>query len=249
MPEFVGKRLIVSGAAFGMGSLLTREFAAAGALVLATDIDLLACEKLAEQANQQGPGRVLAARADVQKYDSLAAAVELAVKEFGGVDILVNFAGGAPSRVFQKAAPFWERESWLLSWGVDVNLRGQLFYARAVFPEMLKNPGGVIINVSSIDGVTGSTAVEYSAAKSGIEGLTKSLAIVGAPYNIRSVCVIPGPVLTRPNMAKMPTLLGHAAEPAELTNFIRFMCSEQARSITGSSHLVDCGRACGTISR
>ncbi len=245
--DFKGKRVIISGAALGMGNLITRQFAEDGAFILATDIDLKAVENLAREANACGKGRVEAALADVENYGSVEKAVKFAVEKFGGVDILVNFAGGAPTRVFNDQAPFWERKPRLLEWGINVNLRGALYYARAVFPEMIKNPGGVIINIGSIEGVTGTAAVEYGAAKKGVEGLTKSLAIAGAPFGIRCVCVIPGPVLTRPNMAAMPTLLGHAAEPRELTDFILYMCSEKARSITGSSHLVDSGRACGVI--
>lgn len=242
--DFKGKRVIVSGAALGMGNLITRQFAADGAFVLAADIDRNAVDRLADETNTLGKGRVTPASVDVEQYESVERAVALAVETFGGVDILINFAGGAPTRVFNDGAPFWERKVRLLEWGINVNLRGALYFARAAFPEMMKNPGGVIINISSIEGVTGSTAVEYSAAKKGIEGLTKSLAIVGAPHKIRCVCVTPGPVLTRPGMANMATLLGHAAEPEELTEFIRYMCSEHARSITGSCHLVDSGRAC-----
>ena len=75
-----------------------------------------------------------------------------------------------------------------------------------------------------------------------MNGLTKSLAILGAPHGVRSCCVIPGPVLTRPGMAAMKTLLGRAAEPDELVNVILFLCSNKASFITGSSHVVDGGR-------
>ncbi|MCI5779706.1 MAG: SDR family oxidoreductase [Lentisphaeria bacterium] len=241
--DFRDKRVIISGAALGMGNLISRQFAAAGAKVLACDINGDAVETLAAEIRQSG-GRAAAARVDVESYDSIQAAVDHAVREFGGVDILVNFAGGAATRTFQDFAPFWERKPRLLEWGVNVNLRGALYFARAVFPEMMKNPGGVIIGVGSIDSETGTNNVEYGCSKTGIKGLIKSLAVVGAPYNIRAVCVIPGPVLTRANMAEMPTLLGHAAEPDELTDFIMYMCSDRARSITGSSHLVDSGRSC-----
>ena len=76
-------------------------------------------------------------------------------------------------------------------------------------------------------------------------GLTKSLAILGAPYNIRACCVSPGPVLTRPAMAGMATLLKRAAEPVEVVDLILYLCSEKAAFITGSNYLIDGGRACG----
>ena len=242
--EFQNKRVIVSGAALGMGNLICRQFAQAGAMVTACDVNFEAIEALAGEICAAG-GKAIAVRTDVEDYDSVQAAVDATVEEFGGVDILINFAGGAATRTFQDFAPFWERKPRLLEWGVNVNLRGALFFARAVFPEMMKNPtGGVIIGIGSIDSETGTTNVEYGSSKAGIKGLIKALAVTGAPYNIRAVCVIPGPVLTRANMASMPTLLGHAAEPDELTSFVMYMCSDKARSITGSSHLVDSGRAC-----
>ena len=78
--------------------------------------------------------------------------------------------------------------------------------------------------------------------ESAMKGMTKSLAILGAPYNVRACCVIPGPVLTRPGMANMKTLLGRAAEPIELVDFILYLCSDKAAFITGSSHVIDGGR-------
>ena len=105
---------------------------------------------------------------------------------------------------------------------------------------------GVIINVGSVDGQTGSAAVEYSAAKSGVmNGLTKSLALYGAPWGVRVCCVSPGPVLTRPAMAKMKTPLGRAAQTQEIVDLILFLCSDQAGFITGSNYMIDGGRSCG----
>ena len=83
----------------------------------------------------------------------------------------------------------------------------------------------------------------YPTAKSGIMGgLTKSLAIYGAQHNIRAVCVTPGPVLTRPDMANMKTLLGRAADPQEIVDFIMYLASDKAAFITGSNHVIDGGR-------
>ena len=70
----------------------------------------------------------------------------------------------------------------------------------------------------------------------------KGLAQAGAKHGVRAVCVTPGPVMTRPGMAGMKTLMGRAAEPIELVDFILFLASENGRSITGSNHVVDCGR-------
>lgn len=243
MSSFKGKTAIVSGAALGMGNLISRRLARAGARVLLTDVDRARILSAAREIRGQG-GTARAMRVDVRNYDEVARAVDQARTAFGGVDLLLNFCGGAPSRVFGRSEPFAQRDPALLEWGIDVNLRGPLYFCRAAFPAMIAGKGGVIVNIGSIDGVTGSGAVEYSAAKSGMEGLTKSLAIVGAPHGIRAVCVVPGPVLTRPGMAGMKTLLGRAAEPRELVDFILYLCSAKGAFVTGSCHLVDGGRAC-----
>ena len=243
MASFKGKTAIVSGAALGMGNLVSRRLARAGAGVLLTDIDLARVAATAREIREAG-GSARAMRVDVRQYDAVERAARKAQRVFGRVDLLLNFCGGAPTRVFGRPEPFEQRDPALLEWGIDVNLRGPLFFSRAVFPFMIAGKGGVIVNIGSIDGVTGSGAVEYSAAKSGMEGLTKSLAIVGAPHGIRAVCVVPGPVLTRPAMAGMKTLLGRAAEPRELVDFILYLCSEKGAFVTGSCHLVDGGRAC-----
>ena len=246
MSEFKGKTAIVSGAALGMGNLISRKLAGEGAKVLLTDIDLAKVEETAEAIRAKG-GRAEAVRVDVRQYSEVDQAVNTAKVKFGSVDYLLNFAGGCPSRVFGRFEPFERRDPALLEWGIDVNLRGAVYFSRAVFPFMIENKGGVIVNIGSIDGVTGSGAVEYSAAKSGMTGLTKSLALVGAPHGIRAVCVVPGPVMTRPAMAGMKTLLGRAAEPEELIDFILYLCSDKAAFITGSSHLIDGGRSCGAM--
>ena len=128
---------------------------------------------------------------------------------FGQVDCTVSCAGGSSARVLQeKGSSFKEWSVSTLDWGIDVNLRAPMYLAHAVIGHMMERKTGVIIHIGSIDGQTGSSSVDYSAAKSGVMfGLTKSLARYGAPYGVRVNCVSPGPVLTRPAMANMPTLL------------------------------------------
>ncbi|MEN6545916.1 MAG: SDR family oxidoreductase, partial [Armatimonadia bacterium] len=92
-----------------------------------------------------------------------------------------------------------------------------------------------------------SYSLDYGAAKSGMIGLTKSLALYGAPHGIRSCCVSPGPVLTRPAMANMKTRLGRAAEPDEIVSLILYLCSDEAAFITGSNYVIDGGRSIGGL--
>ena len=86
---------------------------------------------------------------------------------------------------------------------------------------------------------------DYSTEKSGLIGLTKSTALMGAPYGVRCCMISPGPVLTRAAMANMKTPLGYAAETQEIVDMVMYLCSSKARSITGDNYLIDGGRACG----
>ena len=103
---------------------------------------------------------------------------------------------------------------------------------------------GLIINIGSITGEEGdSRGMDYPTAKSGVMyGLTKSLAKYGAKYNVRCVCVSPGPVLTRAAMANMKTLEGRAAEPQEIIDLILFVASDKGQFINGENIMIDGGR-------
>ena len=125
-------------------------------------------------------------------------AVAQALDRYGRLDILMNSAGGAASRVMGRRGPFWEQDVDVIDWGLDVNLKGAVYFCHAVMGTMVAQERGVVINMGSVDGVTGGGSPDYSAAKSGMIGLTKCIALCGAPHGVRSCCVSPGPVLTRP---------------------------------------------------
>ena len=169
----------------------------------------------------------------------------LAVERYGSLDIVLNCAGGASSRVFGRSEPFHEMPIEVIDWGLDVNLKGAVYFCRAALGHMIRQKQGVVINMGSVEGVTGSRCLDYGAAKSAMIGLTKSVALYGAPHGIRSCCVSPGPVLTRPEMANMKTRLGRAAEPEEVTNLILYLCSDEAAFITGANYMIDGGRSIG----
>ena len=109
---------------------------------------------------------------------------------------------------------------------------------------MREQKSGLIINIGSITGSEGSfVGMDYPTAKAGVmHGLTKSIAQFGSPYGIRCVCVSPGPVLTRPDMAKMETLLGRAADPQEIIDFCIFLASDKGQFINGENIFIDGGR-------
>lgn len=244
--RFKNKVVIISGAASGMGLLSAQNFVREGAKVVLTDINAEALAAATKDICKNG-GEAIDILVDIRDYEQVKNAADKALKKYGSIDIMLNFAGGAEGRVLNCPAPFHEMPIEVIDWGLDVNLKGAVYFCRAVLGTMIKQKSGVIINLGSVTGVEGGGpgAVNYSAAKSGIIGLTKSLAFCGAAHGVRACCVSPGPVLTRPGMANMPTRLGRAAEPQEVIDLILYLCSEKATFITGTNYLIDGGRSCG----
>ncbi|MBQ9543727.1 MAG: SDR family oxidoreductase, partial [Clostridia bacterium] len=161
------------------------------------------------------------------------------------IDVAANFAGGAETRIHKTGSlEFCDIPIEVFDWGLDVNLRAQIYMAHAVMKQMREQKSGVIVNIGSITGIEGSDrAISYASSKSAAAfGLTKSLALAGAPYNVRCVCVSPGPVLTRPEMAKMATLAGRAADPDEIIDMVLYLASDKGAFINGTNILIDGGR-------
>lgn len=240
--NFSGKTAIATGAASGMALRFLQKMAAEGANVVLTDINEEAVQKAAADIRDCG-GHAIGVKVDIRKYAEIENAVKLAVGEFGRIDYLLNSAGGSSQRIW-KQPRFTEASPESIEWGIDVNLKGAVLFTRAVLGIMCNNKYGVILNMGSIDGVTGGQVLDYTAAKCGMIGLSKGTAVYGAPYNVRSVCVSPGPVLTREAMANMKTLLGRAAEVDEVVDLLMYLCSDRGAFITGCNYLIDGGRSC-----
>ena len=244
--EFQNKAAIVTGAASGMGLLFAQNWAAEGGNVLMCDINEECLKEKAAQINEKGVGRAAVCICDVRDYAQVCAARDLCVSEFCGIDIMCNFAGGTATRIWKVPGEveFPDVPIEVYDWGLDVNMRAQLYFGHAVMKQMREQKSGLIINIGSISGFEGDgRGVEYCTAKSGVMiGLTKSLAQYGAKYGVRCVCVSPGPVLTRAAMAKMKTLLGRAAEPQEIIDLILFIASGKGQFINGENIMIDGGR-------
>ena len=244
--EYANKTVIITGAASGMGLLCGKCFAAEGANVVMTDINKDSLDEKVAEINALGCGKAIGVQVDVRDYEQVCKARDAAIENFGSIDIMINMAGGAEARMLNKGGiEFKDMPIDVYDWSIDVNLKGTLYFNHAVMAQMAKQQSGVIINTGSITGEEGCpTNVCYSTSKAGIMyGMTKSLAQYGAKYGIRVCCVAPGPVLTRPGMAAMKTLIGKAAEPQELVDMIMYLTSDKAVSITGSVFFVDGGRS------
>ena len=246
--NFQGKTAISTGAASGMGLLFAQNFASLGGNVVLCDVNEKALAEKVEEINAKGQGKAIGIVCDVRDYKQVCAARDKAVETFGAIDVMANFAGGTAVRM-QKVdrslyPEFPDVPIDVYDWGIDVNLKGPFYFAHAVLKQMRAQKSGLIVNIGSITGAEGDGyGMDYPTAKAGLMyGLTKSVAQYGAPYNIRCVCVSPGPVLTRAAMASMKTLLGRAAEPQEIVDLILFIASEKGQFINGENIMIDGGR-------
>lgn len=244
--NFMGKTAISTGAASGMGLLFAQNIAALGGNVVMCDVNEQALNEKVEEINKKGKGKAIGVICDVRDYAQVCNARDRAVSEFGSIDIMANFAGGTARRMLKVG---WEDEFPdvpidVFDWGLDVNLKGPFYFAHAVLKQMRKQKSGLIINIGSISGAEGDGGgVDYPTAKAGLMyGLTKSLAQYGAKYSIRTVCISPGPVLTRAEMANMRTPLGRAAEPQEIIDLCLFIASDKGQFINGENIMIDGGR-------
>lgn len=243
--EFSQKTILVTGAASGMGLLLCEKFLSYGGNAVLVDINETALKDHENRLNAIYPNKVLGVKCDVRNYQEICNARDEAVKKFSSIDVLVNLAGGAETRMCNySGGEFCDIPIEVYDWGLEVNLRAQLYFDHAVMKQMREQKSGVIVNIGSITGIEGcDREVAYSTSKSGaISGLTTSIAQYGSKYNVRCVAVSPGPVLTRANMADMKTLVGRAAEPIEIVNLILYLVSPYADFITGEHVLIDGGR-------
>lgn len=246
--NFKDKVAISTGAASGMGLLFAQNWADLGGNVVMCDVNEQVLNEKVAEINAKGKGQAIGVICDVRDYAQVCNARDTAVKAFGKIDVMANFAGGTAVRMQkvdkQTYPEFPDVPIDVYDWGMDVNLKGPFYFAHAVSKQMREQKSGLIINIGSITGAEGDGyGVDYPTSKAGLMyGLTKSIAQFGSPYGIRCVCVSPGPVLTRAAMANMKTLLGRAAEPQEIIDLCLFLASEKGQFINGENIMIDGGR-------
>ncbi|MBH0781005.1 3-oxoacyl-ACP reductase FabG [Nocardia bovistercoris] len=249
----VNRVAVVTGSARGIGAAVADRLIRDDIDVAVLDLDAEAARRTAAALEQAG-GRATAVGVDVSDADSVRAAVDEVVDRFGTPGILVNNAGATRDNLLFYLSP----ADWDLV--IDVNLRGTFLMTRAVAEHMAKIGWGRVVNVSSIAAVGNVGQANYSAAKAGIEGLTKTLALELGPLNVTVNAVAPGYVATEMTAALAAqtgrTVEEHQAQaaatiplrrvgqPQDIADVVAFLASDHASFVSGQIIHVAGGPVC-----
>jgi NAD(P)-dependent dehydrogenase (short-subunit alcohol dehydrogenase family) len=239
---------IVTGGASGIGAAISRRLAADGAAVAVWDLDGDAAEKLAAEITADG-GRAIGQRVDVTDRPAIDAGVDGVAAELGAPAILVTSAG------LSSFTPFLEIDVALWNRQLEVNLTGTFHCCQAVIPHMLEQEWGRIVTISSSSTYSGVPQMtHYVAAKSGVNGLTKSLALEFAPHGI-TVNTIPPSSVDTPMMrwaertggvdyerSRAATPVGRIGRPEDIAAAAAFLVRDEASYVTGQIIGVNGGR-------
>tara|TARA_B100000745_G_C20052970_1_gene359178 strand:- start:71 stop:805 length:735 start_codon:yes stop_codon:yes gene_type:complete len=240
MISFKNKKILITGATGGIGNELVKKFDFLGGTVLATGtknekLDLL----------KKNYPNIKIRKFDISSHDRIEAFIEEASLELGGLDVLVNNAGiNADNLSLRMKDEEWKKV-------IDVNLSSTFLLSKNAIKKMLKAKYGRIVNITSIVGHTGNVGqANYSAAKAGIIGMSKSLAIEYAKKNITVNCVSPGFINSNMTMniaekvklfltSRIP--MGKLGTGEDVSNCVAFLSSEQASYVTGETLHVNGG--------
>lgn len=239
--------MLITGGAQGIGASAAKRFLAEGAQVAIIDIDQEACRQLRSIL----PGIEITIVADVADPKAVSEAFEALDKSFSGLDILINNAGISVQHPFLEiTVEQWQKV-------INVDLNGVFYVAQQAARRMIRQNGGVIVNMGSTNALRGYPwYADYNAAKAGVISLTQTMAIELAP-TIRVLAVCPGYVKTPMQEAEytpemMEELdenipLGRQATPEEIAALFAFIVSDDAAFMTGSHIVIDGGEIVSTI--
>ena len=253
-----GMVAVITGAASGIGAGTARRFVAEGASVVLADIQ----QELGESLNDELGDSALFAPTDVTSEDDVAAAVDMAVDQWGRLDVMFNNAGilGAVGSIADTPLGDWERT-------ISVLLTGAFLGSKHAARVMVPRGSGSIINTSSIAGVTGGLAPHaYSTAKHGVIGLTRTVASEMAAHGVRVNAIAPGNTISTMTadvmtgdhsnldeaaaVIRSKSPLGIAGEPGDIAGAVVYLASDEARYITGHTLVIDGGQVtAGSVPR
>lgn len=254
MARLQDRLAVITGAANGLGAAIAKKFASEGARLALLDIDADGLARVAAEVKAQG-AQVWSEAGDVTEEKVVAGAFDRIARDCGDVDVLVNDVGGS------RNAKVWEMsvEDW--DYTIRLNLRPTFLCTRAVLPSMMARKTGSIVCLSSgsRNGTPWTAAVSggsaYCAAKAGVHGFIRDVAMEVADYGIRINAVAPGPIetdRTRDAFARMAQTLDVAphrivpmrrlGQPFEIADAVLFLASDEASYITGTTLDVAGGR-------
>lgn len=252
--SFKDKVALVTGAATGLGQAAALIFAHNGARVAIADVNLSGAEDTARKIRDAG-GTALAIHADIADEAQVRSMVDATLRAFGRLDIAANNAatGGRPAPLAEHTA-----EDWLHT--IGINLSGTFYCLKYEIPAILAQGGGAIVNVASVAGVRGDYGMAaYTAAKHGVNGLTKVAAIEYASRGLRVNSLCPGGILTpmlegyfktypdRREKANLSTPIHRLSSPQEMARSLVWLCSEDSSYINGHELIADGGTSASVL--
>jgi meso-butanediol dehydrogenase/(S,S)-butanediol dehydrogenase/diacetyl reductase len=253
--RFNGKTVLITGSSQNVGREIALLFSGEGAEIILVGRDRKKGERVKKEI-QDKRGRAIFVRCDVTKPDEVKKLISRTLKEFGKLDILINNVGyGKISRITDMKIEDWHEI-------IDVTLNSAFYCSKYALKEMIKNPGGgVIVNIASIDGLTGEYGhPAYNSGKAAMINLTRNIALDYADCNIRANAVCPGPiqqdvgqssvkdaysVFTEPEKVHQMVLgalpMGRKCSNKEVARAALFLASDDASYINGTTLVLDGG--------
>lgn len=242
MERFKGRVALVTGGSRGIGKAIAMKFAEEGAAVAIIDVNEQALQEVSEEFSTRGFD-FYTKLASVTEFNQMKEAVEEIAGKFGKVDILVNNAGIIRDNMLFKMTD----EDWQLV--MDVHLKGAFNATRVVQKYMVENKFGRIINISSTSALGNRGQANYSTAKAGLQGLTKTLAIELGKFGITANCVAPGFIETEMTKATAERIgisfedlikhsvsqipVGRSGKPEDIANAVAFFADEASSFVNG----------------
>jgi len=243
--EFSGKKIALTAAGNGIGQAAAIMLAAAGAELVAIDRDARALDETVSTVRSQG-GRIEGLVIDCTDAQSVAAGFA----KVPMLDVLVNCVG---SNAGKRSSEFWNSSPDTWRWVINVSLFSAMLCSRQVVPGMRQRRSGKIVNISSDAALRPTTQLlDYAAAKSGVIGFTRALAVELAPFSVNVNAICPGLIRTRVLDSMSPAMLeearrdipmGTIGEPTDIADAIAFLASDRSRYITGQTLAVNGGRS------